>query len=287
MSKTENTSQTYGQMIAFDNGESLSPGQSFTIVNIANVVSDYASIDLDKAKLQIAVAVANNVTTPITLPLIQSSSQIYSTGIDGGNAANFIVNGSVYVVNSNTLQKTAVASSLNLSKQIDFLCAYKTIESDEIEFNNMQVPDITSQLNYQFYIPNETDIASQEDPNQDPLLTSSLSEVPRYVNVSWQAVSTTNQLTVSSQDISNGATAQALKQKALGEKRGKINATGMGKQTFQNSNKRMNKVNKNGKKLTLTDVQNLDDAINSVSNENIFNNIDIVQIGRASCRERV
>jgi len=98
------------------------------------------------------------------------------------------------IVAGSTKSKDARNSAIKRSLQVDSLITSKSKESEEIEFNNLKQIGIKAEFVYNFFVPEEKNYVTEENPLLDPLLKDSLFDVPRYVKLTWESQSVSEEL---------------------------------------------------------------------------------------------
>lgn len=88
------------------------------------------------------------------------------------------------------------------SSKIDLLITAKSKFSKPIEYNTLYTPDIEVDFVYNFYIDNEENITSEEDPSRDPIVDKSLKDIPRYVVLRWNKPNSLNKIKKEDSDFS-------------------------------------------------------------------------------------
>jgi hypothetical protein len=123
---------------------------------------------------------------------------------------------------------------------------------------------------YNFFEETEEDTDIQEDQNKDPLLTNKPMNVPRYVELKWNSVCTTELLAGTEETYS---TNKQLRDDSFATKGG---VTGHDSSNFKDSiqkrKKDSNLTIKNGKPSTTVDLHEIEKAMESVSNRRLFAN---------------
>lgn len=269
--KLESTSQTYGQLIFIEpkSGFSSETSQSSTTnVNILSTTGE-GETDLETAKAQIAIAAANNNNTAIVLKSEESINVLNNIG-SVSNTGPLIAT----VINSAIKTKDEIKNILSEAQKVDLSISLKSKESEKIELNTIKIPELRTKFIYQFWEQNESDIFLQEDPGKDPLLNETLKNVPKYVEMQWDAVEVNEELTDEELGSSEAKEALWLKQKAFQEPRGILGYINKNfKNSFDKSSKKFNLINLNESvKTEIVDIHRLDKAFDSISNEKTFSN---------------
>jgi hypothetical protein len=274
--KREGTSQTYGQLVIFPSKQDDVPLDPKIVRSPKDIVVKL--IPNGGGKLNLA-RIVDSERSKICLAAFSTNRQAVinlsaAFDIDGAfkeSSKQEIVNISSVVQN---IQDFAIvvggsksASELNKilkeAAKVDLFVTLKSQESEVLEYNNLQTVNMSSKFVYNFYIPEETNIASQEDQTKDPLLTKDIFNVPRYVKLSWEATHLKEPLSDTESDFL----------KVFPKVSGIV---GYGsydfKDSFQKSAKKTNLINSNGQSFELTDIHNLDVAFNSTNNGKVFTN---------------
>ena len=160
--------------------------------------------------------------------------------------------------------------------KIDLSIAFKSKESDSLEFNTLQPAQQQAKFVYQHWIDRESDLVTQEDPGKDPLLTQRLRDVPRYIELYWEPVHTLEQTTEN--EISKDQETEKTKDAAFGVPRGVGNASNsVTQKPIDNSLKNLNLSSNGITKGKLVDVHEIEKGFDSVSNKHEFvNSIAVV-----------
>lgn len=293
--KTESTSQTYGQLISipskkdvsqFRSADSTSVSQTYAIspkdVMVKIVPNDQSNEELgskvalsDKDRSKISISAFSDTKEP-TVSLTRETSRQEKT-LEGSAlntfakvAANTIQH--AVVIGSAYKSREDIKKALNEAKKVDMMICLKSADSEDIEFNNLKEINPDVEFTYNFFIPEEEDIVSQEDQSQDPLLKNDAFNVPRYVELNWAPVGVTDELT-SEESGRKSAAVQKLKRDTFVKNRGVtgFNSTNF-KNSFEKSKKKTNLMERNGLKMEVADIHNLDVALNSTSNKAVFAN---------------
>src|SRR3990167_3259520 len=200
MAKLEGTSRTFGQHIVI--GNSGLPLNTGLVTNNANsnqgTIVPYrspegiASSTVDKTSVIVHAGVYDN-SGPIVANQQDSQDSILSIideilGASDPVPANVVDN--ITVLGSNFNSSAEIQNALLESIKIDNLTTIKSLESEKIDLNFLQQPDLNSaKLIYNFFDENETDVLNQEDLSQDPLLNEKPIDVPMYVELRWDIIS--------------------------------------------------------------------------------------------------
>lgn len=208
------------------------------------------------------------VTKTISLSSLQTTNDSFTQEKFTSQQVQQVIQQANLVPSSaiSTIKATLI---LQKSAKIDYSLCIKSQPSTVLEFNTVKSPtNFSANLNYNFYIANETDTASQEDPTQDPFLTGD--EVPRYVYLTWDTVETVNPL---DDFIAKSKEENQLITNFLKNPRGNSSALGtVLKNSFESFLKLVPSVIKDGKSLQLTDTHDLSTAFNSINNPGIYKN---------------
>jgi hypothetical protein len=212
--KKESTAQTYGQLILFpsqledanlnpDNqAGTTSPKEiSVTLVPDKPVKSLNISYIKDDDRSKISLAAFSNISNKSVSISVDTTSYAYieSQNQDSSNASLVYQNikNTALVVGSSYKTPTDLIPIISDSSKLLLNITLKSKESDTVEYNKLEQLAIKTKLVYNFYDPDETNIATQEDQNQDPLLSSPLGNVPRYVVLSWDVAMLNNPIVIS------------------------------------------------------------------------------------------
>ena len=278
--KKESTSQTYGQMVLIGKSSvganivqnsQIKPGitPSITTVNILQTATSGQN-NIDKTKSQIALAASSNNTDNVSIVMKNSESDSI---LNVGSVTN-TESITATVIGSTLKTKDEIKAILTEAQKADLSVCLKSKDSEKIEFNTMKIPELQLNFKYQFFVNDESNIAAQEDPLRDPLLGKGIKEVPKFVELRWDIVEVSEELT--DEELGSSETPQAIdiKEKAFKEPRG---VSGYFAKNFNNSfnksAKKLNLININENvKAEITDIHKLDKAFDSVSNEKTFSN---------------
>lgn len=208
------------------------------------------------------------ITKTISLSSLQTTNDSFSPELftpqkiqETAQQANLKTSSAVSII-----QATSI---LQKSAKIDYSLCVKSQPSTVLEFNTLRNPsNFDADLKYNFYTSDEADTESQEDPNKDPFLTNT--EVPRYVNLTWDTVETVNP-----SDDFNTRTKEENQLVSTFLKNSRGNSSALGsivKNSFESFLKLIPSVIKDGKSLQLVDTHDLSTAFNSISNPGIYKN---------------
>ncbi|MEK6879197.1 MAG: hypothetical protein AABY22_06285 [Nanoarchaeota archaeon] len=270
--KTEGTSQTFGQMVIFGNvpgfnnltNTQTSISSKTTNVNILKTTVSSAA-NLDETKVQIAVAAASNDSNATIVLKEQGNSAVGISDVGNLSNTNTLT---VSVFDSQTKTKEEVKDILTESKKVDLSISLKSKNSEKIEFNNLQMPQLNGKFNYIFFAEDEADVDSQEDPSKE------ISEFSRFSNLQWDIVEVSEDLTDEELEKNEAKEINNLKEKIFKQPRG---VSGFLDKNFGNSIskslKNFNLFNLNENiKSEIVDVHKIEKAFDSISNNNIFSN---------------
>lgn len=151
----------------------------------------------------------------------------------------------------------------------DYPMTIKSQVSDPLEINLLQTPDMKTNLIYNFYTDQETNISSQEDPNKDPFAAAKITDkkVPFFVKLDWDPIDTLHEC-----DDFDPKTPEeeAIVQQYLKPVRGVSNAGAVDQNKVQSLLRQTNVLSRDGVTLELVDTHDLPTAFNSLSNSRIF-----------------
>lgn len=211
------------------------------------------------------------VTQTVSLSSLQGTKQSFDPNAVVSSLPPTVANSEARLIQS-VNPAANINAILQTAAKIDAFLCLKSMRSPIVEYNHIKTPQMAATLNYNFFIPNETDVTSQEDPAQDPFVINQ--PVPRYVQLNWMPVS----VSARSTDFASRTTEEKKNvQNFLANHRGNANAAG--KQianSFQSLKRAVNPVNRDGKALQLTDTHDLITAFNSFSNSKLFKNSMVV-----------
>lgn len=275
--KKEGTSQTYGQLVIFPSKQDNVPLNTGAVLQsprdiIVKLVPNGGGqlnlariVDSDRSKICLAAFSANRQA------VINLSAAFDVDGAFKESSKQEIANISSVVQNiedfaivvGGSKNTTELANILKEAAKVDLFVNLRSRESEVLEYNNLQTVGLSSKFIYNFYIPEETNILSQEDQTKDPLLKTDIFNVPRYVKLSWPSIQLKQPLSDKESDFLK------VFPKITG-------VVGYGsydfKNSFQKSAKKTNLINSDGRSFELTDIHNLDVAFNSINNGRVFTN---------------
>jgi hypothetical protein len=298
--KIEGTSRTFGQHIIFSsdrdrnffNSEGFSNKQKKykttkdKIIDVMRNTRDLEEslthktlsnriIDFNKeSKADVALAAAStNFGGTIALPARKKkrtkSSFFKKIFANFSNVAERIEE-KVLVLGSSVKTERELQTLLKESKKVDLSITLKSIDSEIIQFSTVQVPSLESNFRYNFFIPEEKDIEEQEDPSKDPLLERDAFNVPRFVELRWEALTIKEPL--SEQERLDMDT-RDLRRKLFYLKRGFLNSFDQGiKNSVNRANKRLNLIERNGKSFKVTDIHDIEKGFDSITNKRKYKN---------------
>ena len=199
--KKESTSQTYGQMVLIGKSSvganivqnsQIKPGitPSITTVNILQTATSGQN-NIDKTKSQIALAASSNNTDNVSIVMKNSESDSI---LNVGSVTN-TESITATVIGSTLKTKDEIKAILTEAQKADLSVCLKSKDSEKIEFNTMKIPELQLNFKYQFFVNDESNIAAQEDPLRDPLLGKGIKEVPKFVELRWDIVEVSEELT--------------------------------------------------------------------------------------------
>jgi len=200
--KTEGTSQTYGQLFVFNKQEQTTSKLASEPKNI-NIVIPVLS---ENSKLPTSISDVDKLTIFYSAindsPSVQLTSEIIedtvleislATAIDLTKTNSKITKTLTVAGNSFKTKDDLKLFFKNCQKVDTSFILLRSQESEPLEYNSLkELDDLEADFIYNFYDPNEKDIFSQEDPNQDPVLSEKLFNVPRYVKLKWNSIHVEN-----------------------------------------------------------------------------------------------
>lgn len=266
MTKTEGTSQTYGQLITLAISEDISLAS-----NIENAVApqdiqvtllqstEVTSADQDRKKI-IEAAFSDNTTK---IASVKKAKDVDFDELNDNFFLNTLVNAELTelttatVVGSRVKTVKEIKDCLNESKKVDLLICLKSRDSESLEFNNLKIPDFQGNFVYNFYLREgdyqEDDVASREN-SEDLLAKNKPHMVPQYVELSWKSL----------------RRAEKLKNQ---KRRHNVDSLESLPRNYD------------GKDIKIVDIDNLEKAFNSTGNSTRFTNgMDAVIITRDSTK---
>jgi hypothetical protein len=274
--KREGTSQTFGQLVIFPSkkdGLPIDPkiiNRSPKDIVVRLIPSSQGTltlskiVDTERSKISLA-AVSDNKSAVINL------SESFARGSLVENSVNEINNiSSVFqniqdyaIVVGGSKGATELQKILKESAKVDLFVTLKSKESEIVDYNNLKDVDVSSKFVYNFFTPDETDISSQEDQSQDPLLKNDIFNVPRYVKLTWDVKKITEALINTENDFL----------KVFPAPKGVIGGSSDNfKNSYATSLQKINPVSSEGRLVELIDVHNLDTAFSSINNASVFTN---------------
>ena len=282
--KTEGTTQTFGQLIVFParkDVSSMTTNQQSSVTPVDTVVKVVANPvdsgvnlsvnDTDRSKIAIAAATTTKEAA-VVLDRTSIAQENLLEGVNVGTFARVKINeiDHAIVVGSLIKSKDEVSKAMAESQKVDMMICLKSKESEVLEFNNLKEPAFEVQMVYNFFIPEEEDVLSQEDQSQDPFLKGDIFDVPRYVELKWTPVDVTEEF-ASIESLS--VDALEMKRDVFGKQRGVVSATSANfKNSFEKSKKKFNPIDRDGVKREVVDIHQLDVALNSTANKSVFAN---------------
>jgi len=231
-----------------------------------------------KAKSNIAVAAAStNKSAAVVLPKKgkrknETPSLLFGALFnDFSNVARNVVE-QVVVVGSNTKTKEEVKKSLTEAQKVDLTISLKSRDSESVEFNNLKVPEIDADFQYNFFTETEEDILEQEDPAKDPLLVRRPLDIPRYIELRWDMAQVTEPLSQDSPSPEKKEITE-LKKEAFKRHRGVAGYTkATSKRESNRSEKRIKPLNREGLSFKIPEIHEPERVFNSISNHRVFAN---------------
>lgn len=241
------------------------------IQNSTGSIQAVFSSSLSLVTSKVAFAAANADKNPVIVPygsILYDPNQ--EVGVTKSVLSNFtnispIVDDYFLVKGSFLKSKPDQLSSLKNSQKVDSAFSLRTRLSDFIEMNFIKVPTLKANFLYNFFQEGEDNIVTQEDQSLDPLLSGSIQNVPMYVDITWDPTFVTQRLKGKEVDYAQN---KQLRQQLFGTQGG---VTGHNSSRFRNSIQKRkrdkNSIVRDGKTLTLTDIQNIEDGFNSICND--------------------
>jgi len=84
-----------------------------------------------------------------------------------------------------SIVKNVVVGLIPEAEKVNLSFVLKSKESESIEFNSLHTPDLTVEFVYNYFIDDESNVETEEDQSQDPLLNTRHHAVPRYAELKW------------------------------------------------------------------------------------------------------
>lgn len=287
--KTEGTSQTYGQLVVlrekganFSNtkldpeissSKILSPDKIVKLNPIGTNQLKASDVDDNElSKIAAAAALQKNPSVDISAENSSNLNQTSSTANATTNVSTTMPNIESFAVVLGSLVKTSedIAKSMEQAIKIDSSLSMKSKFSEEIELNNLKDVTLNGNFVYNFYIPEEEDVASQEDQSQDPLLLRDKFNVPRYVELAWNPVTLTEPVSYEN----DSEEAFFFKKKTiLKYNSGVVSYNSYAhKDSYLKSAARSSPVVLEGNKIQVIDLNQTDKAFDNIVNGKIFTN---------------
>lgn len=174
------------------------------------------------------------------------------------------------VIESLSLSKEEVDKAIREALKVDYLLSLKSQESEALEYNLLQTPEAEASFTYNFYTADESDIDIQEDPAKDPFLKGPVSSVPRWVDIKWKPVEAVNDST----DLPTTTPEENAFAQSYFATFGGTSTASSTTIPFAYDNMKRNKpaITREGRDLQLVDSHELQVAFASVSNSKVFKN---------------
>lgn len=287
--KKEGTSQTFGQLVLIpslgdvaalldrDYANSTIVPQDITVKLVFNDRTPFLGSDSlsDKDRSKIALAGFSENKDPVVA--ITAKADTGEVVLEGSSLNSFsrVKQNEIdhaIIVGSSYKPREEIKKVLQEAGKIDLMITLKSKDSEDINFNTLKEPELQASFTYNFFIPEEKDIISEEDPSKDPLLKNDIFNVPRYVELRWTPTKVTEQLTLQ-EKVGNQQEIQKMKREVFAKYRGSTSSeAAVFKDSFERSKKRTNLIAKEGRKMEVTDIHKLDTAFESISNSQVFTN---------------
>ena len=213
--KRESTSQTYGQLVIFPSRQDSAPTDPKSVVQsprdiVVKLLSANSEplnlariVDTERSKISVA-AMTPNKQVVINMSAAISADKSFSEAgkQEFANISSVVQNIQDFaIVVGGSKPEAELQSVLKQSIKTDLFITLKSKDSEIVDYNNLKDIQINSKFTYNFYTPEECDVKSQEDQSLDPLLKNSISEVPRFVKLTWDPVNITEQLSTTESDF--------------------------------------------------------------------------------------
>jgi hypothetical protein len=281
MMKTEGTSQTFGQLVVLgdqiiNTGEgSFNPSVSSTGIvpqdTIVTIVED-ATSSTPQGSLNSSIALAAASSNQSATAVVPAGSASMANSLSANMATNMPnVVGYAVIVGSSVKLKEEIDKALLEARRFDLLTTYRSKKSEPIHFNSLKSPNLQAKLIYNFYTEDEEDIRAQEDQSVDPLLNSRPSDVPRYVELSWNAVDVTEPLAGT---VEFAKVNQSLRKETFSNRRGQTSAVASNFAfSSAKQKKKFNPIVQDGVNKKIVDIHEPELAFSSIANSNAFANV--------------
>jgi hypothetical protein len=288
--KTEGTSQTYGQLVIFPfkkdnsvpklNTGTINAPEGIRVKLLPNNKTQLKIGDIDdNERALISMAAFSDLPDPY-VGIGQNDQSIISDNTQETSEREKIniskmaenIEDYAIVVGSSYKTKQELRKITKDASAVDLFIMLKSLDSESVEFNNLKVTELNAKFTYNFYIPEESDISSQEDQSQDPFLKNDIFNIPRYVKLTWKPTKVT-------EEISSFELVSAL------EKLKPISTAVIGyssyafKDSYESSLKKVAPFVAEGKAQEIVDIHKLDLAFANTSNSTVFSNTFNVILG--------
>jgi len=305
--KTEESSISFGQKVIMpsqEKGTQEQPSQvtpkpsvstpTNTVVNVVSVPTQTSTVmpssqakpttTANDATRNIIIAGAgsksNNINTNITVPTNERPSDSVkdikpgstpfkdpNQGATRGDQACAIIIGSVFK------SKSEIADLINESKKVDLSLGLKSKDSALLELNLLQYPTLEQESVYNFYIPTEEYIFTEEDPQNDPLFNAPIREVPRYIKLTWKPIIVEEK---ASYEAKKGKDEKEKIKEDLTKPKGYLTQNNssnlISKNSYESQKKKISPINKDGMQIKLIDSHNIEKAFDLASNTRLYKN---------------
>jgi len=245
---------------------------------LVNLIASTEDTDLNcKSSTSIAQAAvstnqnASAVVSPSVLGIQSSDADIVgSNGIGTLATLAPTVSGIAIVEGSNTKTQEEIQEALEESAKVDLSITLRSKHSEKIDFNNVKVPVLAGRFVYNFFVEEEGDIETQEDPALDPLLSKEPYNVPRYVELIWSIAEVTEPLKGTESAAKENA---SFRRSVFYDKRGVTGyKTPQVPFALGKSKKKYVPYVMQGLNKKVPDIHSPETAIKSVQNKAAFNN---------------
>lgn len=206
MPKLEGTSRTFGQHIVYKNqGMPTNAAQNAaTNGNVSNDISvNYKTVSgIQNAGIDKNSVIVHGTIFQNNGPILASQQQeqdpitaLINEILGPAPTEVSTVSDTVTILGSKVNTQQEVRSALLEAVKIDNLTTLKSLQSEKLDLNFLQQPELQdAKFVYNFFEPSEASVLVQEDLDQDPLLKNRIYDVPKYVELTWNKLSTVEPL---------------------------------------------------------------------------------------------
>lgn len=249
-----------------------------------NKFGDISSLPC-KAKSNIAVVAASSNASAVAVlpkssfesPILSSEKSLASSFLGDFSRSFPRVEGSVVVKGSMLKTKEEQKKILNEAQKVDLSISLKSKRSESIELNTLEEPALELDFVYNYFVESEGSVEDQEDQSKDPLVKNPPYQVPRYVELKWNASNVSVPLAGTEKEVNKNKT---IRKESFSNKKGVF---GNGSSNFRDSSsktkKNANPLFMDGKVKKMTDTHKLEDGFDTLVNSKAFPNKVSVVVG--------